>query len=168
MNLYLVQHGEAASKDVDPERPLTVSGCADVERVGSMIERAGLDLGRLGHSGKLRTTQTADILARALGFGGAIETFSDMAPNDSTEPWLTRIAQWSENSMLVGHMPFMGCLAARLITANVGEEWVEFQPGSVLCLRRRDRGRWLLAWFVRPELLRGDSVYRDPNSRRYA
>ena len=60
MKLYLVQHGEACAEDVDPERPLTAQGRADVERLAAFLQQAGIQVGRVIHSGKLRAEQTAE------------------------------------------------------------------------------------------------------------
>ena len=54
MKLYLVQHGEACAKDVDPERPLTDQGNADTDRLAAFLKQAGIQVERVIHSGKLR------------------------------------------------------------------------------------------------------------------
>ena len=57
--VYLVQHGQAEPKDKDPERPLTAEGRQTVERVAAWAVRAGIEMGQVRHSGKLRAEQTA-------------------------------------------------------------------------------------------------------------
>ena len=42
MELYLVQHGAAMSEAENPERPLTVRGREDVQRVSAFVARLGL------------------------------------------------------------------------------------------------------------------------------
>ena len=64
MKLYLVQHGEAHAKNVDPERPLTERGHGDVARLAAFLSRAGVRVERVIHSGKLRAEQTAGVLAK--------------------------------------------------------------------------------------------------------
>ena len=59
MKLYLQQHGEAVSKDLDPERPLTGQGTEDVQRIARALKAAGVEITRAIHSGKLRAQQTA-------------------------------------------------------------------------------------------------------------
>ena len=66
MKLYLVQHGEACAKDVDPDRPLTDAGKADVERLAAFLGQVGIRVDRVIHSGKLRAVQTAERLAGVL------------------------------------------------------------------------------------------------------
>ena len=43
MYLYLVQHGAAVSKEIDPERPLSQEGRAEVRKVASYLA-AGLGI----------------------------------------------------------------------------------------------------------------------------
>ena len=66
MKLYLAQHGEACTKDIDPERPLTDQGREDIERLAEFLARAGIEVARVIDSGKLRAAQTADLLAAAV------------------------------------------------------------------------------------------------------
>ena len=47
MKLYLVQHGEACAKDVDPQRPLTEQGRADVDRLARLLASAGVRVERV-------------------------------------------------------------------------------------------------------------------------
>mgnify|MGYP001139025655 CR=1 FL=1 len=74
MIAYLIQHGTAASKDEDPERPLTLRGRRDVERVADRVASV-MGTARVVHSGKLRALQTAEIVAQRLGVE-AVNTFS--------------------------------------------------------------------------------------------
>ena len=55
--------------------------------------------------------------------------------------------------MIVGHMPFLGKLAALLVTGSEENEIVEFQFGCVLCMERRGDVKWKVAWMITPALL---------------
>ena len=61
MKLYLVQHGQAESKSVDPTRPLTGKGRQEVERVAKVAGQMHLQVRQIRHSGKTRADQTAMI-----------------------------------------------------------------------------------------------------------
>ncbi|MDJ0848388.1 MAG: histidine phosphatase family protein [Myxococcota bacterium] len=61
MRVYLVQHGLAKSKDLDPARPLTDAGRDEAERVARAVAAAGVDPALILHSGKSRAEQTAEI-----------------------------------------------------------------------------------------------------------
>ena len=164
MRVYLVQHGEAVPADENPDRPLSDKGRTDVQRVASFLARS-VRVGRIIHSPKMRARDTAVLLAQALGPGGLVEeAVSGLAPNDSVEVAADLIAGWSDDTMMVGHLPFMDRLASRLVAGSEEANVAAFRPGTVVCLERADGdqdgeegdgGGWALAWMVRPELLGG-------------
>ena len=82
MKLYLAQHGEALSRQEDPERPLSEQGVQDVRAVAAFLGDAGIKLARVWHSGKRRAEQTAEILARVVLSGGRAEVIEGISPND--------------------------------------------------------------------------------------
>ena len=67
MRLYLVQHGEAMSKDENPERPLTAKGRKNVTKTAKFLKKKGIRVRKIFHSTKLRAKQTAQIIASLLG-----------------------------------------------------------------------------------------------------
>jgi phosphohistidine phosphatase len=155
MKLYLVQHGDAVAKEVDPERPLSARGRADVQRTASFLGQAGIRIGRVLHSGKQRAEQTAELLAAAIGAGRELEQISGIDPLDPTDTFAQTVNAWTEDTLVVGHLPFMGKLVSRLIVGDEAVPTVAFLPGAVLCLERGDAETWAIAWMIRPELLAG-------------
>jgi phosphohistidine phosphatase len=153
--LYLVQHGEAVGKDIDPERPLSERGHEEVRRMSSFLRRAGVCAERVLNSGKRRAEQTAEVLAGVVLASGSAEMRHGMLPKDSVDAVAGEIAGWSADIMLVGHMPFMARLASLLLTGDAVSLTVSFRPGSVVCLEEGDDGAWDIAWMIRPELLVG-------------
>ena len=73
MFLYLVQHGEALTKEADPDRPLSEAGRANVEHLAGFLAGRSLRVARVLHSGKTRARQTAEILAAALAPDAPVE-----------------------------------------------------------------------------------------------
>ena len=153
MRLYLVQHGDAVSKEVDPERPLSDQGRADVERMASFLGKTGMQVSRVLHSGKKRAEQTAELLAASVGAGGGLEKTLGIAPLDPTEAFAKAIAEWTEDTMVVGHLPFMGKLVSHLLVGEEAALTVAFCPGTVVCLERGEGESWSMDWMIRPELL---------------
>src|SRR4051794_32471819 len=99
-----MQHGEAASEQEDPQRPLTASGRASVQNVARRARDAGVRLARCFHSGKLRAEQSAELLADALGVARGAPR-AGLAPNDPPKP----IAEWLRDfeapaAAVVGHL----------------------------------------------------------------
>jgi len=157
MRLYLVQHGEALAKDEDPDRPLSPGGRADMGRMGGFLARARVRPERILHSGKTRARQSAELLADALQVPGEVEYRDGLEPNDPVEPLSLACGRWHEDTLLVGHLPLMAQLTARLVMGDEGTPVCNFHPGTVVCLERSETAHWALAWMVRPHLLAAGS-----------
>jgi phosphohistidine phosphatase len=153
MKLYLVQHGEAYAKEVDPERPLTDRGRADIERLAAFLGRAGIEVGHVIHSGKLRAAQTADLLAAAVAPFVELEVNDHIHPDDDPRTIDWRQEAGGGDVMLVGHLPFMARLVSLLLAEDPDRPIAAYRPGSVVCLESDAEGRWQIDWMVRPELL---------------
>ena len=151
MKILLAQHGDAVPKEVDEDRPLSDKGRADVERVGATLRQGQVSVSRIIHSGKTRAEQTSDILASGLKYKGPIEVVQGLNPNDPVEKWGT--TDWTDNTLVVGHLPFMGRLVSHLVAGNDATDVVEFRPGSVVCLQKHEASNWNMCWMLRPEIL---------------
>ncbi len=152
MRLYLVQHGEAAPKQADPERPLTPQGRTDVAGLADFLRTRGVTAARVVHSGKLRAAQTAEILAAALAPGVTPEAESGLDPKDPVGPFAARLAGRREDAIVVGHLPFMARCVALLAAGTEDAELVAYRPGSVVALERQDDGGWQIVSMIRPDL----------------
>lgn len=152
MKLYLVQHGEACSKDVDPQRPLTEKGRADVGRMAQFLQRTGINIDRVIHSGKLRAIQTAEILASRIALDVVLEANDMIKPNDDPAHFNWRDDGREIDTLVVGHLPFMAKLVSHLLIDDAENIIATFQPGSVVCLENTGDS-WQLHWMIRPELL---------------
>jgi phosphohistidine phosphatase len=153
MKLYLVQHGEACAKEMDPERPLTEQGRADIERLAAFLGQAGIRVERVMHSGKLRALQSAERLAEAVAPGVKPETHDGLDPNDDPRAFDWQGASAGRDMLVAGHLPFMARLVSYLLVGDENRLITAYQPGSVACLEYVDGG-WTINWMVRPELLR--------------
>jgi phosphohistidine phosphatase len=153
MRIYLTQHGQAVSKDIDPERPLSEDGRADVQRLAAFLDKAGIQVGQVLHSGQHRAEQTAAILAEVLLREGQPQTHPGLGPTDPLEKICPEIAFWSVDTLIVGHLPHLGRLASLLLVSDPDRPLLAFQPASVACLEQGAEGQWVLTGMVRPELL---------------
>ena len=150
MKLYLVQHGNCVSKEVDPDRPLSDQGRDDVERVAGFIKPLNIGA-KVWHSGKTRAMQTAEILADGIRVDGQIEAVEGLSPNDDAADVKCRIESLGKDIMLVGHLPFMNKLASLLLTDDENKEAVKFVQGSVVCLS--DENGWGVEWMEVPGIV---------------
>jgi len=152
MKVYLVQHGEALSKEVDPERPLSDKGKEDAGKVAVFLKNAGAKVDEIWHSAKKRAKETAGIFQRELDPpGGAIEK-EGLAPNDHVRDVFDSVKELDNDVMIVGHLPFL----EKIVTyALLGAEFpviAKFNMGGVVALEKGEDG-WHLALEIIPDLL---------------
>jgi phosphohistidine phosphatase len=152
MKLYLVQHGKAVPEEVDRQRPLTDEGRREVEKIAAFVKHLDLSVDYLWHSGKKRAEQTAQILARAVKARKEISSREGLAPNDDVAAIKEELVE-SGDILIVGHLPFLGKLASRLLAGNEEAGVVDFKNGGIVCLSLSDEKRWQVEWVVTPELL---------------
>lgn len=150
MRLYLVQHGEATSKEADPDRPLTKKGKKDVFRMAEFLKKKEIRVIATWHSEKLRAIQTAQILGEAISV--EIVKQEGLAPNDPVDKWSEELNTRVKDVMMVGHLPFLERLASLLLAGDKTSPIIAFRPGGVVCLEREE-GKWSLVWMLSPELV---------------
>ncbi len=154
MFLVLVRHGEAVSKEADPERPLAEHAWAEVRKVAAFIaSQQDLSIGRILHSGKTRALQTAEAMSEFLKPPDGFEETGNLNPLDNPEIWAGRIKEMEEDVMLVGHLPFLNRLFCRLLDIDDDNPVLAFVPAAAACLERFESGKWFLHWMVVPQIL---------------
>ena len=153
MRIYLTQHGLAVPKDIDPDRPLSEQGRQDVQRLADFLGHAGIRVEQALHSGKTRAEQTATILAEHMLPAGQPQARAGLGPKDPLEKLSPEIASWSADTLIVGHLPFLGRLASLLLASDPDRPTLAFQPGSMACVEKDAEGHWVLVWMIRPDLL---------------
>ena len=150
MKLYLVRHGEAVSRNVHPERPLSERGRAEVRSVAARFAQGGVAASVLLHSGKKRAQETAELLGAAIALRSPMQRVAGIDPSDATEAFAREVEQWTEDAVVVGHLPFMSRLVSRLLARDEGASPVHFHTGTAVCLEREGSGSWKLAWVIHP------------------
>ncbi|MCW8915370.1 MAG: phosphohistidine phosphatase SixA [Magnetovibrio sp.] len=158
MKLYLVQHAEAISKDIDPERPLSKKGAADAAEMAAFLHSGDVMVDEVIHSGKARAKETANILSKAVWLGQAAIEVEGLKPNDSTDHLFHAATTAGGDIMAVGHLPFMEKMVSRCLTGKEDGMSVGFEPGTVVCLERTNddnQGGWQLNWMQRPSMVSG-------------
>ena len=144
MRCYLVRHGDAMPETEDPARPLSVPGRAEVAELGRAAVARGVTAAEIRHSGLLRARQTAELLAAVLHPPGGVRGVAGLAPQDDPDVTAGELEAAGEPVMLVGHLPHLGRLAARL-TGSPTE--IELGTATMLCLARGHRG-WTIEWQI--------------------
>lgn len=152
MAIYIVQHGRCVTKEIDPDRPLSSQGRAEVERMAGVAAGYGIRPSVIYHSGKTRARETAAIYDSALGASRGVSEIAGMNPMDDVERFATDIDSKNQ-AMYVGHLPFLERLVSFLITGNLDIPVFKLQNGGVLCMERDgDTGQWSIRWGLMPNV----------------
>lgn len=142
MNVFLVHHAEAAPPHIDPQRPLTATGRAQAEALAAEARAAGVKPALIWHSGKLRARQTGEAFLLACNPFAAFKMVKGLAPDDPLG-WISdAIEAEDQDVMVVGHMPHLPALAARLSGSGEmfplhGFVWLERVAERAYLERRR-------------------------------
>jgi len=149
--VILMQHGVAVSDQVDPARPLSEQGLRQVRAVVEFLSARACSLlaakpAVIFHSTKLRSRQTAEIVAA--GLGGHLRVEESLAPNADPQVFANLIANLSEQTVVaVGHLPHLARLVGLLLVGDPQASVVRLTNASPLCLRIAD-GRWTIFWYL--------------------
>jgi len=153
MKVYLIRHGEAVCSQVDPRRPLSEKGRADIRKIASFIRPLDICVEHIWHSGKLRAAQTAEILAGTVRAEKDCSSREGLGPSGDVSTIAHELDAYDTDLMIVGHLPFLWNLTSLLAAGKETGDVVTFSAGTIACLERRDPGIWQINWMVTPELL---------------
>jgi phosphohistidine phosphatase len=151
--VVLVRHGDALSEEEDPRRPLSDAGREHIERVAELVAHLGLHLEEVRHSGKERARETAEILAARIGVGPElVREVGGLKPKDDVLPVVENLESEGRSMALVGHLPFMGLLASRLLSGEEGRLRCRFGDAGCMVVARGEEG-WILEELVNHDLM---------------
>ena len=152
MALYLVQHGTSLPKDIDPDQGLAEKGVAETQRIADVAANYGVKVSLIKHSVKTRAHKTAEIFASALHPAGGIVEVGGLKPLDDVIAFAASIDP-DENTMLVGHLPFMERMASYLVTGSIDKPVFKFQNSGIVCLSKDPAiGSWVIIWTLMPKI----------------
>jgi phosphohistidine phosphatase len=150
--VVLARHGQAVSTEENPERPLSVLGRRQAERMASWLADMNLSLDEVWHSGKPRAQQTASVLAKRVGVHPSrVMAVAGMGPRDEVTKAVTELEADGQSMMLVGHLPFLARLASQLLTGDTERLRLRFNTAGVAVLARAGNG-WELVALADPDL----------------
>ncbi len=150
---YLMRHGEAKPESEDLNRPLTDRGSKEITQVARHAAMIAVTVSTIAHSGRLRTRQTAEILAEYLHPPEGVKQVSGLVPSDEPDSARLLIEEADQPVMVVGHLPHLSRLLSLLVNGNSEIEVARFHPGSIVSLVNVD-GKWLMEWLLAPGILR--------------
>jgi phosphohistidine phosphatase len=137
MLVLLMQHGACLSKEIHPDQPLSPVGQGQVERAARAMRLLGLRPRAMAASTRTRARQTAEIVARTLGFNPDRITCDEaLRPSDPAEESLRFLHAFDKAEVLfvAGHLPSLNLLASRLMSPFPEPLNLGFENGGLLCL----------------------------------
>ncbi len=159
INLFLWRHAEAEDSSPDLARPLTPRGQKDASRVAKALARQIDADTRVLVSPSVRTRETAQPLITRAALH--LEVDDRLAPGADLDEVLdaleTAIASCNGDApslVLVGHQPWVGQVARRLLTNGDGDWSVKKASAWWLVRRSRDgSAEWTLKSVLDPDLV---------------
>ena len=159
IHLFLWRHAEAEDSLPDLARPLTAQGKRDAARVARALARRMRDNTRLVVSPALRARETAEPLVARTSLH--LEIDQRLAPGSSANAVLASLEDHviacngdAPLIVMVGHQPWIGQVARRLLTDSQGDWSVKKAAAWWLVRRARDgNGEWTLRTVFDPDLL---------------
>ncbi len=153
MALYLVQHGKALSKEVDPEKSLSDEGKSEVRRIAEVACSYLVKPAEIRHSGKKRSLQTAEIFDSILEPPGGVNEMAGIRALDDPMSLAQQLNN-GDNLMLVSHLPFLEKLTSGLVAGLPEIRVVKLQNGGIVCLDKdqEDDNSWFIKWTLMPHI----------------
>ena len=164
MNLLVVRHAVAKDRDAfartgrdDSERPLTRRGRREFRKAARGIARLSGEVSVLATSPYVRTVETAELLAKALGLERAVRR-SELEPGGSADALLAWLGKRGRSATVavVGHEPDVSRLVAYCATGRA-EDFFDFDKGGACLLAFEGAarpGRAKMCWLLTAAQLR--------------
>lgn len=153
MAVYLMQHGIPVSKAEDPERPLSAKGMKDIENLAEFLQKRGITVKDVYHSGKRRAKETAEIMSARVAPGTEPKERRGLLPLDDAGDIVDQINKGNGDILITGHLPHLAKLTSLLVVGNESDPVVSFQQGGLVCLERLGDEGWAVAWMLVPEII---------------
>jgi phosphohistidine phosphatase len=147
-----MRHGEYFTNYTTQLDMLTEKGEKDLLQLATLLRPFNLHVSTIFHSEKHRAKQTAEIISKGFVCDLPIQARKGINPNDNVAIFFDEIANWSDDVLVIGHLPFMGNLTSLLLMGSESEDMINFQPGTLVCLETRARFKWAINWMLTPDL----------------
>lgn len=164
MNLFIMRHGIAVERDPvsfpdDSRRPLMLKGEDRVRLIADAMRSLELSFDHILSSPHLRASQTAEIVAEALGLKAQLDYSEALVPEGDPKALIRAVNQLRpapENVLFVGHEPFLSQFVSLLISGQP-DVAIDLKKGGLAKLELEGalrNGRCAeLAWLLTPKQL---------------
>jgi len=147
-----MRHGEAIGVAENIRQPLSETGREQVNLIANFLLANNVSISYIFHSEKLRAQQTAEELAKKLS-PEKIAILAGLLPDDDVGILAQSCQAWDQDTLLVGHLPFMNYLASLLLTNQKSNLCCNFDNAAIICLEKIGQFQWCLSWFITPHYL---------------
>ncbi len=153
MEIYLVRHGSAYTKEEDPERHLNIDGLNQCHLTGKALKRLDIMFDLIVSSPKIRARQTAEIIAEEVDYSSKeIKVSESLKPTANPKDTISFLNTLTDikRVLLAGHLPLLGNLASELLSKSSGISF-HFETATVCLIEveppisRTGDFRWFLA-----------------------
>ncbi len=96
----------------------------------------------------LSAEETAQIFANQIGDGSVYQR-SGMDPKDNVKVFSALLE--ADDTMYVGHLPYMGKLVSYLTTGDEDADVIKFANGGVVCIEK-DGEKFHIEWYLKPSI----------------
>ncbi len=170
MNLFLLRHGNAGQRKVNPiadrKRSLDKEGKHQCILLGSVLSSLKLHFDAVLSSPLKRALQTAALVGTETGFEKKIQLSEALAPTGGWTDFqrLIESVAGSENVLLVGHSPNLQEFLNRLLYPAGANSALRMRKGAIAMVDF-DRGPARLQWLLDPRVLRAIQSSTTKRSR---
>lgn len=156
MLIHLMQHGACLSKELDPNQPLSPVGREQVDKSARAAQILGLRFELIIASPKIRSLQTAEIMAKQTGYPVSRIEVTDaikaMAPTRKTLDFIKEY-EGLDSIFIAGHLPSLGSLASELLTGGPHLDIAIENSGLMQLQWDITTSKSILNWYLRPSQL---------------
>lgn len=170
MNLYLLRHGSAGQRKVNPiadrKRPLDKEGKQQCILLGRVLNSLKLQFDYVLSSPLKRALQTAALVGTETGFEKKIQLSQALAPTGTWSDFHRLLDELAgaEDVLLVGHSPNLPEFLNRLLYPAGTKSVLRLRKGAIAMLDL-ERGPAKLQWLLDPRVLRGIQSSTTKRSR---
>ncbi|NMC50167.1 MAG: hypothetical protein GYA47_12200 [Desulfovibrio sp.] len=158
MDLYVMRPGAGLSHDIDPARPLSPVAREQVHKAANTLSRLGTTFEAMACAPSLRASQTAKIMAGALGFPeraiASGKALSGTGQVDEAMDFLAALTP-ARTMLCCAHAPLVEHLASTLIFGGPAGR-IRFEPGALAMIEIPELPTRvaILRWLLPPAHLR--------------
>jgi phosphohistidine phosphatase len=152
-----MQHGQALSEEIDPQRHLSPEGRAQIEKTSIALKRMGVSFDLFLSSPKARARESAEIVVDILSYPlNEIEVTDALNPNSPPENLIHFLSGFKdrERVLIAGHLPSLHSIALWLLCETCKMN-VKFEMGGILRIdvERLPTHDGVLRYYLLPEHL---------------